>query len=262
MLNLRKYLYTNYPKQFGYYVQYKEILFFVFKINLYKYSNKIYFSTKNQDRWIIEDVFKQKTNGYFIDLAATSGIIDNNTFVLEKKYNWRGICIEPNKKFFSKLKKNRTAICLNECIDYKENTVEFINDGGLSGILADDTDNNYLKRSKKIEKFRKKNLLENKLTRSLVSILDEHNAPHTIDYLSLDIEGSEERALINFDFEKYKFLSLTIERPTLKLHELLVSNGYVFIKHFKVDSFYLHNSIEKNIALTKDKYQELPKKKW
>jgi len=262
MLEVRKYLYTNYPKQFGYYIHYKEVFLFVFKIYLFKYFSKIYFSTKDQDRWVIEDIFDYKTDGFFVDLAATTGIVDNNTFVLEKKYSWKGICIEPNNKFFTKLKKNRNAICLNDCIDYEENTVEFINDGGLSGILSNDTDNSYTKRSKKIEKYRKKNLLENKKTKTLLSILDTHNAPLTIDYLSLDIEGAEERALINFDFKKYKFLSLSIERPTLKLHKLLISNGYVFIKHFKVDSFYLHNSIEKNLMLVKDEYQELPKKKW
>ena len=39
---------------------------------------------KIKDKWVIEDIFKFKTNGYFVDLAATNGLFENNTYVLEK----------------------------------------------------------------------------------------------------------------------------------------------------------------------------------
>ena len=259
---LKKYLYTNFPKQFGYYVHYREVVLHRFKKILLNLNFNIYFSTKDQDRWVAEDIFKFKENGFFVDLAATSGIIDNNTYFLEKKLNWRGICIEPNEYFFKKLKQNRAAICINDCVDDCEKTVEFINDGGLSGILDTDTDNNYEMRNEKIQKYKKRSLVEYKKTKTLTSILDENNAPLIIDYLSLDIEGAEERALVSFDFEKYRFLSMTIERPSKKLHDILINNGYVFVKHFKVDSFYLHNSIKKNVNINFETYIELPKKKW
>ena len=50
------------------------------------------------------EIFKFKKNGYFLDLAATNGLMENNTYVLEKYFNWNGIAIEANEKFFSKLK--------------------------------------------------------------------------------------------------------------------------------------------------------------
>ena len=54
---------------------------------------------KGQDQWIIDDVFHQKKGGYFIDLAATDGVSINNTWLLETKLEWNGMCIEPNPHF-------------------------------------------------------------------------------------------------------------------------------------------------------------------
>jgi len=65
-------------------------------------------------------------------------------------------------------------------------------------------------------------------TVSLSDILDHANAPATIEYLSLDIEGAEYFALKNFPFDRRKFLMITAERPSRQLHHLLVRNGYIF----------------------------------
>ena len=89
-------------------------------------------------------------------------------------------------------------------------------------------------------------------TKTLEYVLDKYDAPSTIDYLNLDIEGAETRVLRNFPFDKYKFLAITIERPTAELEENLKRNGYVFVKKSRVkmweglldfDSFYVHESI-------------------
>ena len=48
-----------------------------------------------------------------------------------------------------------------------------------------------------------------------------------MDYLSLDIEGAEWEALKNFNFDKYKWRSLTIEKPKQELDLLLDKNSYI-----------------------------------
>ncbi len=37
---------------------------------------------------------------YFVDLAANDAAALSNTFRLEKNYNWKGLCIEPNPGMF------------------------------------------------------------------------------------------------------------------------------------------------------------------
>ena len=41
--------------------------------------------------------------------------------------------------------------------------------------------------------------------------------PKLIDYMSLDVEGAEYEILKNFPFDKFKFKSMSIERPNKNL---------------------------------------------
>jgi hypothetical protein len=60
-------------------------------------------SDRGQDAWVINEVFGKKTGGFFLELGAFDGFSDSNTYVLEKRYQWGGICIEPNPEFFDAL---------------------------------------------------------------------------------------------------------------------------------------------------------------
>ena len=55
---------------------------------------------------------------------------------------------------------------------------------------------------------------------------------------------------------------MTIERPTPELNRLLFKNNYVFVKNFKVDSFYVHKSINNIDQIKKEKFFQLPPKSW
>jgi len=99
-------------------------------------------SQHDQDKFII-DYFNKKQNGFFIDIGAHDGITLSNTYILEKEFNWNGICIEPMLHQYKKLEKNRNCILYN-CAIYDsigEKTFLFIDYDGypdmLSGILKD-----------------------------------------------------------------------------------------------------------------------------
>tara|TARA_A100001015_G_scaffold201492_1_gene224915 strand:- start:488 stop:1273 length:786 start_codon:yes stop_codon:yes gene_type:complete len=261
-MNLNKFFYTNFPEHYGKVNEFLETIYLPLKLLLFYLNFDIFFSSKSQDKWIVKEIFNYKKNGYFLDLAATNGISENNTFYLEKRLNWNGICIEPNKKFFKKLRKRRKVKCLCEVVGHESEEIDFLSLGGTGGIIGDEYDNNFLKREKRIKKAITENKIEKRNSRSLVSILDEINAPKIIDYFSLDIEGAEEIVLKNFPFEKYKFLALTIERPSPLINQLLKKNNYTFVKNFKVDGFYIHESIKNKVNLKFEKFYQIEKKSW
>lgn len=68
-----------------------------------------------QDKFVI-NALKFKRNGYFIELGSCRPIINNNTFLLEKKFDWKGIMVEYDGKFLSQYKK------------YRKNSIHVIND--------------------------------------------------------------------------------------------------------------------------------------
>lgn len=187
-----------------------------------------------QDSWVINEVFYQKKGGFFLEIGSADGIYINNTYLLEKRYDWKGICIEVNPQTFQKLQVNRKCTCLNVCIDDNEGEVDFILSGLFSGIIDENTDNKqYEGDIIKVKTF------------PLVDILKKHNAPKIIDYFSIDVEGAETRILRNFPFDEYRFLSLTIERPKEEIQELLLKHGYILIKRIPgMDDFYIHKSIQ------------------
>jgi len=184
---------------------------------------------------VFGEVFNEKRGGYFLDLGAHDGISISNTYLLERKYHWTGICVEANPDSFLQLRKNRRAICVHACLDSTEGFVNFAKRDVMGGIVSGDTDNKDV--TNKTEEVIR---IE---TKTLERVLIENQAPSEIDYLSIDVEGAEHRVLGNFNFKKYRFKCITIERPPEPLQAIFKENGYLLIKNIPgLDCFYLHES--------------------
>jgi FkbM family methyltransferase len=202
------------------------------------------YSQLKQDIEVIT-LYNKKTNGYFVEIGAYDGIDLSNTYLLETQYNWKGICVEPIPAHFEKLVKNRpSSICFQEAI-YKKSglTLNFdIADQNnmLSGI------SNHIDKHKSVVDLQKTTIQVKTMT--LLDLLDKANAPHFIEYLSLDTEGSELEILKPFDYNKYIFGVIHVEHNFIEprrsqIKELLLSKGYKYVSENHWDDFYIHKSI-------------------
>lgn len=182
-----------------------------------------------------------KKNGFFVEFGAGDGINFSNTFLLENKFNWKGILAEPAKILHNKLKKNRRASIETDCV-WK--------DTGSTLIFKEAKKNEF----STIIKFSKFNIYKinshagntyNVKTISLEDLLKKFNAPFYIDYLSIDTEGSEFEILKNFNFNKHKFKIITCEHNysanRIKIFNLLTNYGYKrkFAELSKWDDWYI-----------------------
>lgn len=87
------------------------------------------------------------------------------------------------------------------------------------------------------------------MCRTIGSILTECNAPSVIDYLSLDIEGGEARALSVFPFDKYKIRALTVEHNFYnsgpenknKIYGILTEAGYARVNEVSADGLHFED---------------------
>ena len=132
------------------------------------------FSQINQDINVIS-FFNNKTDMYFIDIGAHDGKSFSNTFLLEKTYNWKGICSEPLPSSFKKLTKCRNVICDNSAVFSKSDlSLEFSVSDMLSGLTHC---------IDRFEDVKKCNSIIIK-TITLQSLLDNYNAPKIIHYFS------------------------------------------------------------------------------
>lgn len=187
-----------------------------------------------------------KNNGYFVDLAANEPMWISNSYALEQWFGWAGVCIEPTSKLVAKLIQQRTCHTVQTVVDSQPGTVlfTFANASAISTLVAEDTDYRVRK-----EAFRKERT-ESIPSRTLESILDQVCAPSTMDYLSLDVEGSEWRALQNFPFHRYRFRIMTIERANRELCVLLHLHGYRLAGFLvsKGESIWLHGDFVGNTS--------------
>lgn len=202
------------------------------------------YSQLGQDLKVVE-FYNKKENGFFIEIGASDGIELSNTYLLETKYKWKGICCEPIPNRFEKLVKNRpNSICFQEAV-YNQSGLSLIFDIAnnfdlLSGI------------SEHIDAY-KSSVDRNKTsiqvqTITLLDVLDKANAPSFIEYMSLDTEGTELEILKNFDFGKYTFGLIDVEHNFIEprrteIKNLLLSKGYIYKGANQWDDMYQHSSL-------------------
>lgn len=187
-------------------------------------------SQLRQDLFVLSEL-EFKEDGFFIEFGATNGVDLSNTHILEKRFKWSGILAEPAKIWHSALAKNRTVAIETDCVWRKTGETLLFNEvndekhnGELSTIDSFTNSDNHAKSRKSIS-----NKYEVK-TISLQDMLNKHNAPKKIDYLSIDTEGSEFEILNSFNFEEYDIKIITCEHNYTpmreKIYNLLSKNGY------------------------------------
>jgi len=209
----------------------------------------VYRGKEGQDRWAME-VLGYKRNGYFVDIGAHNGYNDSNSYVMEKYFDWEGICVEPNTYTEGELRKYRNCHIETSCISDVNGEVDFVQRGRrkqVSGIYHPDADEHVLS---PVDQY--KHPLIKKPSLTLIALLKKYQAPRIIDYLSVDVEGAEHLILQGFDFSRYKFLTLTIEHNYFegngfpkknlqrrqKVQDTLLSNGYHLNKTVVADDWF------------------------
>jgi FkbM family methyltransferase len=201
-----------------------------------------YRSQIGQDKWVTEVVFPGKREGFFVDIGAYDGITISNTYVLEKRLGWRGICIEAGL-VFQELQRNRACACENVCLAGEPGPVRFSLRNWESGITSF------------LDKPGRQGPAEREMqAETLVSVLKRNHAPSVIDYCSLDTEGSEYEILRTFPFEDYVFRSMTIEHNNAtevqsSLRRLLSSQGYNLFMQVGIEDWWLHESMLSSVTV-------------
>jgi FkbM family methyltransferase len=179
-----------------------------------------------QDLWVLFET-EQKSAGYFVEFGAVDGLSHSNTLTLERKFLWRGILAEPNPGMSSLLEQNRTAAIDTRCVWRTSN--EFVEllvtpDPEFSTLVGLEQSDQHATTERMTGET------HNVRTVSLADLLEQHDAPLVIDYMSVDTEGSEYEILSAFPFGSRTIRLVSIEhnhRPIERdIDRLMTGHGY------------------------------------
>jgi FkbM family methyltransferase len=200
-------------------------------------------SQDGQDRFLVEKIFAGKHNGVFVDVGANDGKNLSNTWYFEKELGWSGLAIEPIPSVFNKLRENRSCTTVNCCVADHEGSVRFLELTGytemLSGML-DSMDARHLERIE--QELAQHGGSKQTITlpcRPLRALLSEQSIT-SIDYLSIDTEGSELEVLYGIDFSKTAIDVISIENNFTKpdIHAYLETKNFMLIARAGLDEIY------------------------
>jgi FkbM family methyltransferase len=195
-----------------------------------------------REEYIIK--FFDKSEGIFVNVGAYDGIIGNNTYLLEKDYNWTGICIDGNKNHYERLINNRKCKCLHAVVsDTINEEVLYYNVTGYSETLSG-MDKTYDIRHKNrifreiAERGGNINISKEK-TITLNKILLENNIK-IVDFLCVDTEGSELNIFKGLNFELYKPSLVMVENnfSGSDVEDYLKAKKYTKCHQIEWDDFY------------------------
>ena len=195
-----------------------------------------YHSQYQQDEHVLK-VLRYKTEGTFIDLAANQAVHISNTFAMERDYDWTGLCIDANYYVWEDLARRKCTVIAAAVGRFKNEEIPFKyrnagDEAAYAGLI------------KKGMKQAKRTPNEGTVfTTTLNEIFEEFGLDNHIDYLSLDIEGAEEYALVDFDWEQFSFGVITIEQPTQDIRIMLMHAGYWYVTHLGEDELWVNSAL-------------------
>ena len=207
-----------------------------------------YYSQYKQDQFLNENFFKNKKNGIFVDIGAYDGIEGSNSYFFEKHLEWKGLCVEPIPSVFNKLIKNRNCFC-EQVAAWKENEIKKfkIIEGYsemLSGLIDSYEDEHKKRIDLEIEAFNQKSI-EIEIQCIDINLLLLKYDLYNIDFLSIDIEGSEIEILKKLDFSKFKIEYISVENNynNSEIREILKKANFELIDRLNIDDIYKNSKL-------------------
>ena len=222
-------------------------------LNLYrrKYKYKKISYSLNAIDLIIDYIFKNKNNGFYLDVGSQHPISNNNTYLLFKR-GWSGINIDLDKKnidLFNMARPNDINLNFAISSDIAEKKLYFYHDKSPINTLDKVVSDFQTATVKEIKRIK---------TTTLNIALQNLKFNNKIDYMNLDVEGHEMDVFKAFDLSLYKpsvisveFLDLDMKYLEFKNNDLqrivnsdlykhLLDNKYHFVNWLHGDLIFVH----------------------
>jgi FkbM family methyltransferase len=187
----------------------------------------------SEEEWCIRDFFNDRRDGFFVDVGANDYRVTSNTYYLDTVLNWKGIAIEPQKQFEADYVKYRprTKFVSFFVSDASNQLAKMylVNKSSLIASGNRDFAEQVGEKAKEVEVP----------TITLNDLLDSEGVKK-IDFMSIDIELWEPKALAGFDVERFRPELVCIEAHPQVRQQII---DYFARHHYVVVGKYLRADV-------------------
>eukprot|EP01012_Entosiphon_sulcatum_P050395 TRINITY_DN6921_c0_g1_i1.p1 TRINITY_DN6921_c0_g1~~TRINITY_DN6921_c0_g1_i1.p1 ORF type:complete len:420 (+),score=76.63 TRINITY_DN6921_c0_g1_i1:202-1461(+) len=143
--------------------------------------------------------------GFYVDVGSNQPKYLSNTWFYDECLGWKGVCIEANPKLAAMLRSQRSCVVVDKCIHPTKSSVSF-NTANEVGHVDDETVLPQVK-------ARAAGVPSSRVTvpcTTLREVFAQLNVRH-VDWMSIDIEGSEMGALATIPWDRTSIDVITME---------------------------------------------------
>jgi FkbM family methyltransferase len=184
------------------------------------------------EEWVARDYFEDRRGGVFLDVGAGHPQNESNTYFLEKELGWSGVAVDalPEYEAGYLAHRPRTRFVAMFASDVEGSSVTLF-EPERAKRLASASEAFTVKKG---ERGRARSVP----TATLNRLLGDAGVGK-VDYLSMDIELAEPKALAGFDIRKFQPALVCIEvHPEVRqqILDYFARNGYVIVgKYLRID---------------------------
>ena len=184
------------------------------------------------DDRLVLDYFAGRDGCTFLEAGANDPISLSQTYLLEQN-GWQGVLVEPVASCCERLRAVRTGS------QVFQNALGAPEDRGTLRLFVPDG----LTELTRAHEAGDEDLVGEHIEAAFMTLNEVLNAAglKQLTYLSLDLEGMEDRALLGLDFAKYRPELIIVEDRVehLRTHRLLLSRGYRLVRRNGSNHWYL-----------------------
>ncbi len=187
----------------------------------------------NEEEWIIRDYFKDRRDGFFVDIGANDYKSSSNTYYLETRLGWSGVAVDPQESFRRNYERFRPrtrfyAFFVSEVSD--ERATLYV--PRWNSLVASSSREFTERRASSVSQV-------SVPTITLNDLLDRLQVKK-IDLLSIDVELAEPKVLAGFDIENAKPALVCIEgHPEVRqdILDYFAKHDYIIVgKYLRADT--------------------------
>jgi len=194
-------------------------------------------NSEHFEEWIVRDYFQDRRGGVFLDVGANHYMVASNTYYLESSLGWSGIAIDALEEFEADYRSHRPRT---------QFVAAFVSDRAGEAVSFFVPAENKLVASVSEEFTRDRGTpgTAREVPTTTLNVILEQAGIRRLDFVSMDIELSEPKALASFDLERYKPALVCVEaHPEVRqqIVDYFVQRGYTIVgKYLRADASNLY----------------------